>query len=228
MYLLKEQLLTILISFSVTMIGYAQLVILETEMIEGERIQMKIVIENQGAEVESFHWDIDRNDNFPDEWEIQVYDCFTCFQWGIETNDCEYACSLDPGEKANFLLSIDPNNVDSTGDLTFKLLQECGIDSTLLAVGNLNFVLTEPTSTTTLDNSSILVFPNPANSSFGISDDGNLSRIEIYDNRGKEVHVDFHMTEQLHGIAHLEKGIYFVRILDEKNEVVKVVRLTKE
>lgn len=227
---MKQILLTLLLGlFSMT--AFSQLVI-ENTQIEGDsrsnRLTLYFTVHNTGTDAESYFWDIDRMASFPAEWEISVCDCFTCYDWGQETALCDEACQIEPQDSFVFTVYVNPNGVDADGELSFKLLQSCGDDSTQKASNTLTYLVSTSSSTSSVDDSNIVIYPNPAFNSFQIADDEGIENIVIYNIVGKQMIAERHKTGQRHDVTDLEKGIYLVRMMDKTNEVVKVVRLTKE
>jgi len=224
---------TLLIFFfaMASMTGFSQLVI-DSANVEGdsnsERISLQFTITNTGTQIDNYYWDLERTGTFPDEWDIQVCDCFTCYDWGFESGSCDEPCTMEPGERFTFYVYIRPNGVVADGSLEFELFDVCGDDSTVKANTTLTYLISPPSSTATLDDSNILIFPNPAFNSFQINDDAAIKSIVVYNIVGKEMLAESHNSGQRHDVKDLDKGIYLVRMMDKTNEVVKVVRLTKE
>lgn len=80
---------------------------------------------------------------------------------------------------------------------------------------------------TIVNNTSLSVYPNPFKNELTISGTS-TGKAEIYDLLGKQVMaVDL---ENGHSVntASLEKGMYLMRILNDKDEVLKVQKITKE
>jgi len=78
------------------------------------------------------------------------------------------------------------------------------------------------------ESENIMIYPNPTDDSFRINDDLSVKSIAIFNIIGKNVLTEKHIPSLGHDISTLQKGIYLVRLMDSKNETVKVIRLTKK
>lgn len=74
----------------------------------------------------------------------------------------------------------------------------------------------------------IKVFPNPAIDYFQISNAQNISKAIVYNMFGKEVKVfNYITTSSQNNISDLRTGMYIIKMLDDKNKVIKSVKLQK-
>ncbi len=73
-----------------------------------------------------------------------------------------------------------------------------------------------------------LIYPNPTHDSFSIKNDTKVSEISVFNIIGKLVLSETHVQGVSHNVSELKKGIYLVRLLDEDDEIIKVIRLTKK
>lgn len=84
------------------------------------------------------------------------------------------------------------------------------------------------TSTTELEAQKLKIYPNPTNDVFRISDNTLVKRVRVLNVIGKPaLDRTIQNGEQL-SVAHLRSGMYLVQMFDDKNEVVKTVRLLKK
>lgn len=76
--------------------------------------------------------------------------------------------------------------------------------------------------------SQVKLFPNPATERFTINMDGlSLKYITINNIIGKEVRRVVTTPDHTFEVGDLKRGIYIIRIFDEKDELVKALRLSK-
>ncbi len=73
----------------------------------------------------------------------------------------------------------------------------------------------------------IKVFPNPASDYFQINNGVNVKRVVVYNMFGKEIKSFFHYTNAQHEISDLKAGLYMVKMLDDRNKIVKSIKLHK-
>lgn len=73
----------------------------------------------------------------------------------------------------------------------------------------------------------ITVYPNPATNFIGLSDTENVQEIRIYNIIGRQVATFQVEKDGKYNVADLVKGMYLVRIVDNKNKIVTTQRLNK-
>ncbi|MCZ2338502.1 MAG: T9SS type A sorting domain-containing protein, partial [Chitinophagales bacterium] len=73
----------------------------------------------------------------------------------------------------------------------------------------------------------IKVFPNPTTDYFQINNGVNVKKVIIYNMFGKEIRVANNYTNTLHDVTDLKSGMYIVKMLDDRNKVVKSIKLQK-
>lgn len=73
----------------------------------------------------------------------------------------------------------------------------------------------------------IRVFPNPAIDYFQVVNGQNVRKIVIFNIFGKEVKSFIHSANAQYDVTDMNAGMYLVRMLDDKNKVVKSVKLHK-
>jgi di/tripeptidase len=77
------------------------------------------------------------------------------------------------------------------------------------------------------NNDDLKVFPNPATEYFQINNALSIKKVVIYNMFGKEVKVLFNQNNTQHDVTDLKSGMYIIKMLDERNKVVKSVKLQK-
>jgi len=226
-----KSLLHLLLFLIFSMTGYSQLVLQDMRLegdVRSEKLALDFWVHNEGADPVTYYWDIDRNANFPSEWGISVCDCWLCYMEGQETANCDMECTTEAQDSFMFTIYVHPHGVEAVGELTFKLLGNCGDDTTLISSNTLTYAVSVGSSTMNSEDSNILIYPNPTLNSFQIAADENIESVVIYDIVGREILVAEHRSGQSYDVSNLEQGIYVVRMMDKASEVVKVVKLTRE
>jgi hypothetical protein len=194
-----------------------------------ERVALYFTVTNTSDQEQTFYWDLERSAQMPSDWELSVCDTNTCYDWGSESCPCDEPAKLAPGEEYTFIVNVDPNGIEANYGVDFRLLDKCE-DSKVLDSGKLTYNISnavtseKPKSTS----SSIVIYPNPTFDTFEVTEDSAIKTIAIYNIVGKKVMSVEHRAGQLHDVTTLDEGIYLVRMLDATNEVVKVIRMTKE
>jgi di/tripeptidase len=86
-----------------------------------------------------------------------------------------------------------------------------------------------PTAQSQLEynNDDLKVFPNPATEYFQINNALSIKKVVIYNMFGKEVKVLLNQNNTQHDVTDLKSGMYIIKMLDERNKIVKSVKLQK-
>ncbi|MFZ1749781.1 MAG: T9SS type A sorting domain-containing protein [Saprospiraceae bacterium] len=71
------------------------------------------------------------------------------------------------------------------------------------------------------------VFPNPTSDYFQITNSVNVKKIVVYNLFGKEVKSFYNYNNAQHEISDIKVGMYMVKMFDERNKVIKSVKLHK-
>ena len=229
-------LLSLLLS---SLTGFSQLSMIEAASFEASSrdsiIGSNFEVANVGTDTETFYWDIVRSADMPEEWEFSICDQILCFPVGQESSDCDepsFQNILAPGESVSYYkVGLYPYGVAGTHTVEFRLTSVCGnvTENDVIATQVITYNITGGSSTKNLqDDKSILIYPNPTADRFQINEDADISDIAIYNIVGKQIFTDSHYVGKSHNISDLDEGIYLVRMMNPDNDVVKVLRLTKE
>jgi len=219
--------------------GFSQLVMVDATELSGDIQQASIgstfEVTNSGSETAQFYWDLVRPADMPAEWEFTVCDAVLCLPEGVESSLCDDPSLinvLDPGQTISYYkVSLNTNGIAGNHPVEFRLTSVCGdvTQADVLATQTITFSVSGGSSTESLlDVNSILIYPNPTSDRFQINEDTDITNISIYNIVGKQIASDSHFAGKSHDISDLDKGIYLVRMLDAAQDVVKVLRLTKE
>ena len=185
-------------------------------------------VKNEGTDPVDIFWTLEA-DRAPSEWQFQICDCNVCYLPGTLTVPCSQpACTINPGEEILLIVHILPNGVEGEATMNFRVQPECGSENSLLEIPMVvNVGEVNSTENEALDNN-LSIFPNPTTNIFSIKDDAHVSQIALYNIIGKKIKTITHRAGQSHDISSLTKGIYLVRMFDNSQNVLKVLRLTKD
>lgn len=193
-----------------------------------QKTQIKFVITNTGSNSEEFWWSLDRA-NSPDDWALGVCDVNQCYVEGLDSCPCSIPNILDAGDSFEYTVFLIPNGVEGSSKLSFNLTADCDGER---VIQKLPIIITSEESIVSQDeelsDTEYTVFPNPSNDYFKIMNDTNVSEIVISNIVGKKVKEEPHRKGEPHFISFLDKGIYFVRMLDKNQNILDVKRITVE
>ncbi len=168
--------------------------------------------------------------NVPPEWETQV--CFdeVCYLPQIYGNydplsGVDDPLVVPPRGEVRVSLLLYPNGVAGNGSYDLELALSGAFDdasrtATFLAdVGGTRQAGPIP---------SMRLFPNPANHFFELENGGDVDRIELYNLLGKRVKSFRASPDQRYNIFTLPAGIYLVSLINEREGVLRTLRLSKQ
>lgn len=84
---------------------------------------------------------------------------------------------------------------------------------------------TQATAEVSLDE--LKIYPNPTTDFFQISNGIGVKKVIIYNMFGKEVKSFFYFNNAQYDVMDLRSGMYIVKMMDEKNKIVRSVKLHK-
>lgn len=156
-------------------------------------------------------------------WDISICDKNKCYNSDIEKN--VDVIILPPGETSILDLRINPKNKSGNTKLKIELYDirnESIVDSEIYDIQGQNKVASKGL------HSDIKIYPNPTSDIFYLKNDKDISKISILNIVGKEIRSFNHMPGSSYELSFLKNGIYIVRLHDNSNNTLKVLRLHKK
>ncbi len=153
-------------------------------------------------------------------WETAVCDKAICFNPDIDSLSFELA----PGEEGNLDIYIYPNMLD--GKAIVEIHAVAAQDTSIKASGRYLFNQ-ETTSNFFLNKSDINIYPNPTTHFITLTDSELVDRVIIYNIVGRTVKTFEANYSNYYNVSDLQTGMYLVRLLTERDETLKTIRLSK-
>lgn len=189
------------------------------------------IINDLDADQATF-WSIDRvttveNGHLvPEEWEFQLCDINTCYVWGLEQCPSGNPAVFSANQAYTYNLHMNPHGTSGIGDILFNIMDENGSILTSIPV-HYDVDLVSGVSEADLDVKQVKLYPNPTSDYVQITNDNNVSKVAFYNIVGKSLNTSSHYPGKSHDVSTLQKGIYLLRLFDENDNVISVVRLNK-
>ena len=174
-------------------------------------------------QVGEFYWQIVRPDSIPSEWVFSVCDQNTCYAPGVETCPTTKPNFIEPGGSVTFIIYLEPKAVAGLGDIGFRLFDTENQELEFTHV-DLYWEITGSVSTNDLSEANVKIYPNPASEYFMVDNDENIAQVSIFSIVGKEIVSYVHTPGQAYSVSDLNRGIYMVRLSDQRNRIIKVIR----
>jgi len=184
-------------------------------------------VKNDGTESVELWWRL-VVDEAPEEWDYQICDCNLCYLPNLLSTPCGNSCMLDAGENFVFMIHVLTNAHVGNGNIRLEILDECDGNDPIAVVPIETIIAGTSSAENEPVNQNISLYPNPTSNGFKIKDDNQITQIALYNIVGKKIRTESHEAGQTHNISDLNRGIYLVRMIDSSNNIVKVLRITKE
>ncbi len=166
----------------------------------------------------------------PPEWEFAVCDINACWSTSIHSRNED----LIDGEPSRMDVHCYPNNTPGYGEATVSVVH---IDNPqdILYTAQYTFQVNTPqdscSAVTGLDElvlNAIDLYPNPVQDQFQITSNDLTDRVLIYNTSGALVKSFTYQDNQAYEVSELASGMYLVALVNEKEGVVKTVRMVKK
>jgi Secretion system C-terminal sorting domain len=184
------------------------------------------VVYTASSDTNLVYWKFEKASTFDPAWEFFVCDLNLCYGSTIERCPPSKPNTMKIGNNL-FQYHFKPHNTEGVSTVTVKFYADKNLtQETHSTVININ--VSETVSTKDLNNiNNLKVYPNPATDYFQLSNAVGVKKIVVYNMFGKEVKSYFHYPNAQHEISELKTGMYIVKLLNDKNKVIKSVKLNK-
>lgn len=187
--------------------------------------QTGYILTNNTSSDLSWAWTVEKDEDFPAEWQLQVCDQLLCWSFDTEQMPADNGLNtLASGAATAPVLQyvkVKNNGVAGTGKLKLCIYDSHDFESEPLVCTSFS------TSVAEEDIADINIYPNPASDYFQLTENSSIKTIQIYDIVGKNVATYQHQSSGTYDISNLRDGLYVVRLLDVNGKVAKSMRLSK-
>ena len=142
-----------------------------------------------------------------DEWWTAVCDNQQCHGPTVGDNDIV----LTAGEEGTMDVHAYPNSTDGSAVVELIVTDQ---DDPNVSISNLYYFNTEPSSTTSVSQQQVKVYPNPSNGLFSVKAGKQLATVQVFSLTGQIVKSFTYNDGQWYDITDLPKGTYLVRLVD--------------
>jgi hypothetical protein len=188
----------------------------------GQELSPSVVLRNLSNRPIELQWELDKQ-HLPSEWTVQVCDK-NCRNLDSKHN----SFVLAPYEiVSNFRVNFTNNGQEGAGYIDIRLFetQKRSATETMLSF----FGAAQSSGAVTAKTANQRVFPNPATDYIMLQDDDNSVKIiEVYNVIGRKV-LQYRVgtAAEKYDISELPLGMYMVRMLDGKGNIMRTQRISK-
>ena len=156
-------------------------------------------------------------------WASAICDKNACYATSVDSTTSETDLVLNAGDSTNIDVHIRPAGIEGSAKIKVRI-EEVGNPSNFIE-GSYSFNQLSPAVDQALDE--LRIFPNPASSYFELSYSKNIAHITLFSLVGRQLKTFHPYPGEKYYIGDLDKGMYLVRIVNRRNEIVKTLRLNK-
>ncbi len=191
-------------------------------------IHSDLVITQTLSDQLDVYWSIDRGDT-PSEWEFWVCDQNLCYSSNSAHSSPNKPNTMLKNNANIWSVHCNPNNVTGNDTIFINLYDENTFTNLIATIPV--YISSGVQGTKGLETAiseSLQLFPNPTTDYFNVLLDNEVDQIAIYNIVGKKMKQEKHIIGQGHDITDLQRGLYLVRLLDTRGDMLKVIRMTKK
>lgn len=170
--------------------------------------------------------------NQPFEWETQVCDKNSCYLPGFNTNYDPAAgiivpVTLAPGASFDLVIRIFPNKTAGTGVFDVDISTTSKPNQILSTVSFSTVVENVQLMNVVTNKNDLKIYPNPTSDYFEIVSNNLVQKVVLYNMVGRKIQTYEASMNRRYNIADIPSGVYLVSLLDENNNVLKTLRISK-
>lgn len=191
----------------------------------GGEVVTDLAFSKSGDSTYTIFWKLDKNPaTFDPAWELSICDLNQCYLPIV--NSCPpNKPNLVSANNFMFQIHFTANGAAGSSVVGLKLYGDKNFTQELYSTSiNISSSLS---STKDQNIANIKLYPNPVTDYFQVTNGYNVKKVVIYNIFGKEVKSLFHYNNAQHEVADLKPGMYVIKLLDDKNKVIKSLKLNK-
>lgn len=169
----------------------------------------------------------------PSEWKYRICDDTACYSSNTPSNvifggGLFAPLTLVPGDTTILDVHVLPNMVAGCCQVRmhFSHVLNASSDVPITSV-DFDICVSPITAVTEREKTNLRVFPNPTTSYFNLTKNSFVKQVYVSNILGKRVKTFNANPSSRYDIADLPDGLYLVSMLDDKNRIIKTIRLSK-
>jgi len=187
--------------------------------------QVDIYITNDGAEELNIYWKFVPANDYPEAWFTQICDINLCYAPNKYQSSPNAPNTVAPGETMHFYVKV-WDYANGLNEDSYGILELYSDPDFFNKIAETSAPETSTTNTVNFEN--LIIYPNPTTDYFQLKNDANISSVGIYNVVGRLVDTYTHSEGMVHDVSSLRTGMYLVRLVNQKGDVVKALRLSKK
>lgn len=214
-------------------IGYAQAQLtvnpgtLSVTTNENDKYTYYLTVTNTTNSTVNMWWKLIKNAGFPSGWNTTVCDLNLCYLPNFDNCPGNKQNVFAPNETKICTLYFEPNGISGVSGYHFEMYSDKNFTNLIVETDPTAIVQAGTTSTSNINNADLKVYPNPTDDHFVVRNDANVAKVGLFNIVGKEIFTYKHTNGATYDVADLSKGVYIVRLIDNRGKIMKSIRLSK-
>ncbi|MBX2816469.1 MAG: T9SS type A sorting domain-containing protein [Saprospiraceae bacterium] len=176
---------------------------------------------NTSEDTKTFRW-IRSTESASDGWASAICDFNACYSTSVDSSITDV--ELGPGDSTNLDVHIRPMGIEGKAHIRLLIFEVGNPENRIEGNYLFNQTLSNADQAPQVN---LKVYPNPAVDYFQLSDYQDISKVVLYTMAGREIKSFKVYPNEKFDVSHLHRGMYLVRLINRRNEVLKALRLNK-
>ena len=177
---------------------------------------------NTSDEMKTFRW-VRIVESITTGWESAICDMNACYSTTVDSTDSNTDVILAAGDSTVIDVHIRPGGLEGSAHVKVAIKEVGSLENRI--EGNYHF--NQTSSSSEVVRSDLKLFPNPSSEYFQLTDYDKIDKIILYNLVGRELRSFNAYPGAKFDVEDLTRGMYLVRLVDERRRVVKTLRLNK-
>lgn len=156
-------------------------------------------------------------------WESAICDMNACYSTTVDSTDENTDLVLGPGDSTMIDVHIRPGGLEGDAHVKVRVKELDNADNTIDG----NYFFNQTSSSRDFSRVNLKLYPNPTRDYFQLTDYADLDQVILYNLVGRELRRFNAFPGSKFAVADLTRGMYLVRLVDNRRRVVKTLRLNK-
>lgn len=202
-----------------------------TAAIDNSDVIAHTFVQNNTRSSMNLVWKLTNFGDQPAGWETAVCDNNQCYPPFVLTNviiggNPDLPVELNTTDSSIIDMHLYPDEIAGTGHTQVCFATRESIDE-ILGCMTYKFTVGNSSSVTTTQLGDLEVFPNPTTEYFGLTNNGSIKEIQVYNMLGRKQRVFEAALGKKYYVGDMPAGMYLVAFLDKDGKIEKTTRLVK-
>lgn len=204
----------------------------KTAALDNPDVVAHTFVQNVTRNQMNLKWTLTNFNDQPGGWETAVCDNNQCYPPFVLTNivdggNPDIPVELGVGDSTVIDMHVYPDGNAGTGHTQVCISTKEDPDN-ILGCMTYKFTVGDPTSSVETSRVGALeVFPNPTTEYFGLTNNGTIKEIQVYNMLGRKQRVFEAGLGRKYYVGDMPAGMYLVAFLDKDGKIAKTTRLVK-